>query len=135
MTGVTYSKLSIPSSMADVTAIAVLFFHSTLFDGSQDSSYSEPSIHHKRKDNSLREILMWSIRGILCNGLRVTNIFSLILLQNLQLISNEMKDCSENFKNLNKDMATINNRMTVLQERFLVTKNATLPEDAMSQDK
>jgi hypothetical protein len=63
------------------------------------------------------------------------NIFSLILLQNIQLISNKMKDCSEVFKDLAKDTDIVSNRMTVLQERSLVTKNGTLPEDAMSQDK
>jgi hypothetical protein len=46
-----------------------------------------------------------------------------------------MKDCSEIFKDLAKDMDIVNNQMTVLQEHSLVTKNAALPEDAMSQDK
>jgi hypothetical protein len=77
---------------------------------------------------------MLSVCGILCNGFGVTDIFSLILLQNFQLITNKIKNCSEILQDLAQDMEIVSKRMTVVQEHHLVTKNATT-EDAVSQDK
>lgn len=77
---------------------------------------------------------MLSICGILCIGFGVTDIFSLILLQNFQLITNKIKNCSEILQDLAQDMDIVSKRMTVVQEHPLVTKNAT-PEDAVPQDK
>jgi hypothetical protein len=56
-------------------------------------------------------------------------------LQNVQKIANKIQNCSEILQDLAKDLDTVSNRMTVVQEHSLVTKNATLPEDAVSQDK
>lgn len=78
---------------------------------------------------------MLSICGILCNGYGVTDIFSLILLQNFQLITNKIKNCSEILQDLAQDMDIVSKQMTVVQEHPLITKNPTLPEDAASQDK
>jgi len=57
------------------------------------------------------------------------------LLQNVEQISNKIKKCGEILQDLAKEMDTVSNRMTAVQEHSLVTKNATLPEDAESQDK
>jgi prefoldin subunit 5 len=56
-------------------------------------------------------------------------------LQNIQQISNKIENCSEILQNLAKEMGNVSNQMTAVQEHSLVTENATLPEDAESQDK
>jgi hypothetical protein len=57
------------------------------------------------------------------------------LFQNIQQIANKIKNCSEILQDLAKDMDIVSKRMTVVEEHTLVTKNAPLPEDAVSQDK
>jgi len=56
-------------------------------------------------------------------------------LQNVQQIANKIQNCSEILQDLAKDMDSVSKRMTAVQEHSLVTKKATLPEDAVSQDK